>query len=583
MVSKLWHQFKWPEGAPYEISGYDKPLYSILDDSARGYPDATYTIFADATRTFAQVKSAADRIANFLVSRDLKQGDRAAIFLPNLPHFPEVFFGILKAGGVCVTCNPLYKVPELNFQLNDCGAKALFVMDHPVFYPTALQAIKGSAIETVVICNITSYLPKLKGFLGSLLGKIPKAERHEPDHFLFDDVVRKARPETPELKINPFTAGALILYTGGTTGVPKGACLSHANLLSNLMTVQEWVRLANRTGGPLAPLERGGAHTFLGVLPWYHSFGLTVVMLWSCYNASKVVCVPDPRAGKPPFTEVLKAIERYKVTAVVAVPTIYSAIVNHPLTNKFDLSSIVACGSAAAPLPLEVIKQFEEKVKGVIFEGYGMTETSPVITLNPTNLEQRKVGSVGLPIPSVDVKIVDLETGLQELSQGQDGEIAASGPNIMLGYWNKPEANKASFREIDGRRYLLTGDIGHIDEEGFVVITDRKKDMIIVGGFNVYPKDVEEILYTHPKVALAAVVGIPDPRAGEVVKAFVQLKPGTTATAEEILDFCKDKMAGYKRPRDVEFRETLPTSVVGKVLRRVLRDEEVKKIKEKMG
>ena len=583
MVSKLWHQFKWPEGAPYEISGYDKPLYSILDDSARGYPDATYTIFADATRTFAQVKSAADRIANFLVSRGLKQGDRAAIFLPNLPHFPEVFFGILKAGGVCVTCNPLYKVPELNFQLNDCGAKALFVMDHPVFYPTALQAIKGSAIETVVICNITSYLPKLKGFLGSLLGKIPKAERHEPDHFLFDDVVRKARPETPELKINPFTAGALILYTGGTTGVPKGACLSHANLLSNLMTVQEWVRLANRTGGPLAPLERGGAHTFLGVLPWYHSFGLTVVMLWSCYNASKVVCVPDPRAGKPPFTEVLKAIERYKVTAVVAVPTIYSAIVNHPLTNKFDLSSIVACGSAAAPLPLEVIKQFEEKVKGVIFEGYGMTETSPVITLNPTNLEQRKVGSVGLPIPSVDVKIVDLETGLQELSQGQDGEIAASGPNIMLGYWNKPEANKASFREIDGRRYLLTGDIGHIDEEGFVVITDRKKDMIIVGGFNVYPKDVEEILYTHPKVALAAVVGIPDPRAGEVVKAFVQLKPGTTATAEEILDFCKDKMAGYKRPRDVEFRETLPTSVVGKVLRRVLRDEEVKKIKEKMG
>ena len=391
------------------------------------------------------------------------------------------------------------------------------------------------------------------------------------------------KPVTPELKINPFTAGALILYTGGTTGVPKGACLSHANLLSNLMTVQEWVRLANRTGGPLAPLERGGAHTFLGVLPWYHSFGLTVVMLWSCYNASKVVCVPDPRAGKPPFTEVLKAIERYKVTAVVAVPTIYSAIVNHPLTNKFDLSSIVACGSAAAPLPLEVIKQFEEKVKGVIFEGYGMTETSPVITLNPTNLEQRKVGSVGLPIPSVDVKIVDLETGLQELSQGQDGEIAASGPNIMLGYWNKPEANKASFREIDGRRYLLTGDIGHIDEEGFVVITDRKKDMIIVGGFNVYPKDVEEILYTHPKVALAAVVGIPDPRAGEVVKAFVQLKPGTTATAEEILDFCKDKMAGYKRPRDVEFRETLPTSVVGKVLRRVLRDEEVKKIKEKMG
>jgi long-chain acyl-CoA synthetase len=580
MASKLWHQCKWPEGVPYEISGYEKPLYSILDDSARGYPEATYTIFADATRTFAQVKSTADRIANFLVSRGLKQGDRAAIFLPNIPHFPEIFFGILKAGGVCVTCNPLYKVPELNFQLKDCGAKALFVMDHPLFYPTALQAIEGSAVETVVICNIKSYLPKLKGFLGSLLGKIPKAERHEPDHFLFDDVMSKARPETPELKINPLTDAALILYTGGTTGVPKGACLSHANLLSNLMTVQEWVRLPKETGGQAAPMERGGAHTFLGVLPWYHSFGLTLVMLWSCYSASKVVCIPDPRAGKPPFTEVLKAIERYKVTSVVAVPTIYSAIVNHPLTSKFDLSSIVACGSGAAPLPLEVIRQFEEKVKGVIFEGYGMTETSPVITLNPTNLQQRKVGSVGLPVPSVDIKIVDVETGLQDLPEGQDGEIAASGPPIMLGYWNKSEANKASFREIDGRRYLLTGDIGHIDEEGFVVITDRKKDMIIVGGFNVYPKEVEEILYTHPKVALAAVVGIPDPRTGEAVKAFVQLKPGATATEQEIQDFCKDKMAGYKRPKDVEFRESLPTSVVGKVLRRVLRDEEVKKLKE---
>jgi len=581
MSSKLWHQFKWPEGVPYEIPGYDKPLQSILDDSARTYPDATYTIFADATRTFAQVKDTADRVANFLVSRGLKQGDRAAIFLPNLPHFPEVFFGILKAGGICVTCNPLYKVTELNFQLKDCGAKALFVMDHPIFYPTALQAIEGSDVETVVICNVKSYLPRLKGFLGSLLGKLPKAERHEPDHFLFDEVVSKSRPEIPQLSINPLTDGALILYTGGTTGVPKGACLSHANLMSNLMTVQEWVRLPGESGARLSVLEGGGSHTFLGVLPWYHSFGLTLVMLWSCYSGSKVVCIPDPRAGKPPFTEVLRAIEKYKVTAVVAVPTIYSAIVNHPLTGKFDLSSIVACGSGAAPLPLEVIKQFEEKVRGVIFEGYGMTETSPVITLNPTNLQQRKLGSVGLPFPGVDIKIVDVETGLQELPHGQDGEIAASGPPVMLGYWNKPEANKASFREIEGKRYLLTGDIGHIDEEGFVVITDRKKDMIIVGGFNVYPKEVEEILYTHPKVALAAVVGIPDSRTGEAVKAFVQLKPGTTATAEEILDFCKDKMGGYKRPKEVEFRESLPTSVVGKVLRRVLRDEEITRMKEK--
>ncbi len=252
---------------------------------------------------------------------------------------------------------------------------------------------------------------------------------------------------------------------------------------------------------------------------------------------------------------------------------------NHPLTDKFDLSSIAACGSGAAPLAPEVIRQFEEKTGAVIFEGYGLTETSPTLTVNPTNLEQRKIGSVGLPIPGVDLKIVDLETGLQELPQGEDGEIAVNGPQIMLGYWNKPEENAAAFREIEGKRFFLTGDIGHVDEEGFLIITDRKKDMIIVGGFNAYPKEIEEVLYEHSKVALAAAIGVPDPHTGEAVKAFVQLKPGVEATEEEILEFCKPKLAGYKRPREVEFRDSLPTSIIGKVLRRVLREEELSKRK----
>jgi long-chain acyl-CoA synthetase len=579
MVSKPWYGSKWPEGVPHELSGFEKPLYSILDDAASQYPDAIYTIFADATRTFRQVKDTADRIANFLVFRGIGKGDRVAIFLPNLPQFPEIFFGILKAGAICVTCNPLYKSSELNYQLKDCGAKALFVMDHPIFYPTAVKALEGAEVKTMVICNVKSYLPKLKGMIGSLLGKIPKADRHEPGHFLFDDIVRSSKPQTPSLKINPLEDAALLIYTGGTTGTPKGACMSHANLVSNVVTLQEWVRIPKKPEEPAQKMEPGGVHTFLGVLPWYHSFGLTTAMLWSCQTASKLVCIPDPRAGNPPFTEVLKAVEKYKVTVMAGVPTIYSAFVNHPLIDKFDLTSLVGCGSGAAPLPVELIKEFEKRTGSVIFEGYGLSETSPVLTQNPTNLEQRKIGAVGLPYPNTDIKIVDLETGLKELPQGQDGEIAACGPQIMLGYWNKPEANKDAFREIEGKRYFLTGDIGHIDEDGFVVITDRKKDMAIVGGFNVYPKDVEEVLFTHPKVALAAVVGLPDPHTGEKIKAFIQLRPGMQATEEEILEFCKEKMTGYKRPRSVEFRESLPTSVVGKVLRRVLKEEELNKHK----
>ena len=576
-----WHGAQWPAGVPHEIGGYEKPLFSILDRAAEEFPGATYTIFADAVRTFLQVKETADRLAHFLASRGIGKGDRVAIFLPNLPHYPEVFFGILKAGAVAVTCNPLYKPPELNFQLKDSGARAVFVMDHPVFYPTILNSLEGTAVETVVLCNVRSYLPRIKAVLGSLLGKIPKAKHHEPGHFLFDEVVRAARPEPPHFTVNPVEDMAFILYTGGTTGTPKGACLSHANLMSNLLTVQEWVRIPKDTGGRGEPLARGGAHTYLGVLPWYHSFGLTLVMLWSCLNASRVVCIPDPRAGKPPFTDVLRAIEKYKVTIVVGVPTIYAALVNHPLTDQFNLSSIVGCGSGAAPLPVEVIKRFEAKTGAVIFEGYGMTETSPIVTLNPTNLEQRKIGSVGLPFPGAHVKILDVDTALRELPLGEDGEIAVTGPMVMLGYWNKPEANQAVFRRIEGKRYLLTGDIGHIDEEGFLRITDRKKDMIIVGGFNAYPREIEEVLFAHPKVALAAAIGVPDPYAGESVKAFVQLKGGVEATEEEILSFCKDRMAGYKRPKTIEFRESLPTSVVGKVLRRVLRDEELKRIKGK--
>ncbi len=581
MTSTAWSTPHWPEGVQHDISGYEKSLTSVLDDAARDYPDNIYTLFSDASRTYAQVKDTADRVAHFLVSRGIQKGDRVAIFLPNLPHYPAIFFGILKAGGICVTCNPLYTAPELNYQLNDAGAKALFCMDHPVFYPTTVDAVKKTAVETVVICNVKSYLPKLKGLIGGLLGKIPGAEKHEPGHFFFDDVVSAARPEPPEVQINPGEDPALIIYTGGTTGVPKGAVLTHANFVYDLMALDEWGRLVHAKGGVAEKMRHGGFHTYLGVLPWYHSFGLTVALLSACASGSRLICIPDPRAGNPPFTEVLKAVQRYKPTVMPAVPTIFVAFTNHPHIDQYDLTSLMGCFSGGAPLPPEVCKQFEEKTGAVIFEGYGLSETAPVASANPTNITQRKIGTIGFPMPGTDIKAVDLDSGLTPLAQGEDGELAISGPQVMQGYWNRPEENEAVFREIEGRRYFLTGDIGHIDEDGYILITDRKKDMILVGGFNVYPRDVEDILFTHPKIALVAVVGVPDAKSGEAVKAFIELKPGESATEQEILDFCKKNMAGYKRPKFIEFRDAIPVSNVGKVLRRVLRDEGGKKVAEK--
>ncbi len=577
MSLKPWPTSKWPEGVPRVISGYDKPLFSLIDETARKYPDNVYTIFNGATRTFAQVKDTADRVANFLASRGIKKGDRVAIFLPNLPHYPAIYFGILKAGAVCVTCNPLYKADELNYQLNDAGAKAVFCMDHPEFYPLAVKAIKGTDVETVVKCSVKSYLPFLKGLIGGLLGKVPKADSHEPGHLFFDDIVSSARPEPPAIDIDPKKDLALIIYTGGTTGVPKGAALTHSNFMYDLIAVSEWVRLPHEKGSKPEKVRMDGFHCFLGVLPWYHSFGMTVCMLFSCASASRLVCIPNPRAGNPPFTEVLEAVQKHKTTIVVAVPTIYVAFTNHPLIDKYDLSSILCCASGGAPLPVEVAKQFEAKTGAIIFEGYGLSETAPIITVNPTSAEGRLFGSVGFPLPGTEIKILEKELGLEELPQGEDGEIAACGPQVMTGYWNKPEDNKAVFREIDGQRFFLTGDVGYINEDGYILITDRKKDLILVSGFNVYPREVEEMLFTHPKVAMAAVVGVPDPKSGEKVKAFLQLKPGEEATEQELLAWCKEKMAGYKRPKEIEFRESLPVSVIGKVLRRILRDEELKK------
>ncbi len=574
MSSTKWETPFWPEGVAHDVTDYNYPITDLLDNSAREYPEKVYTIFNDATRTFAQVKDTADRIANFLAGQGIQKGDRVAIFLPNIPHFPEIFFGILKAGAVCVNCNPIYTASELNHQLSDSGTKMVFCMDHPVFYNTAVKAIEGTDVETVIICNIKSYLPKLKGIIGSLLGKIPKAEKHDPGHFMFDDIVSSSAPTPPVITVNPDEDTAVMLYTGGTTGVPKGAELTHTNFTYDLASVVEYFRLVHDKDGKPEKLRYGGFHTFLGVLPWYHVFGVTSALLLAVKTGSRLICVPDPRAGKPPFTEVLKVVQKHKPTFMTAVPTIFVAFTNHALIDKYDVSSLIGCLSGGAPLPPEVCRQFEDKTGSIIFEAYGLTETAPAACCNPASKETRKIGSIGFPVPGTDVKILDIEAGTEEMPRGEDGEIAICGPQVMKGYWKRPDANDEVFRKLDGKRYFLTGDIGNIDADGYITITDRKKDMIIVSGFNVYPRDVEDIIYTHPDVELAAVVGLPDKRSGEMVKAYIKFKEDAGVSNEEMMQFCKDNMAGYKRPRIIEFRDEIPVSNVGKVLRRVLRDEE---------
>jgi long-chain acyl-CoA synthetase len=579
MEEQLWHKKRWPPGVKKTMDYPDEPLYMLLDNVVKKHPDAPSTIWSGVTRTFSEVKDHADRIANFLISRGIGKGDRVGIFLPNLPQYPPIFFGILKTGAIAVTCNPSYTAGELNFQLNDAGVKAVFCMDDKRYTPMTYKAIEGTDVDTVVVCSVKSFLPKMKALLGGALGKIPKSPHYQEDvTFFYDTIVTEFPPEVPEVKIDAKEDLALILYTGGTTGTPKGAMLTHRNLYSNVMQIDEWIQLIPPEGGDPERLK-GGVDIYVGALPWYHSYGLTLTMIASYLIGSAVICIPDPRAGKPPLTDLLADIQKYKGTVMHCVPALYAGMVNHPEVGKYDLSSIKACGSGAAPLPPELAKNFEAKTGSLVFEGYGLTETSPMTHANPSFTDLRKFGAIGVPIPDTLSVIVDMETGDKVLPQGETGEIAVHGPQVFKGYWNKEQETADVFRKIGGKDFFLTGDIGHIDEDGFFVISDRKKDMVNVGGLKAYPREIEDTLYEHPSIAMAAAIGVPrdDDTGNEFVKAFVVLKAGESVSPEEIIEWAKDKLAGYKRPREVDIVDELPVSTAGKVLRRELRAKELEK------
>jgi len=564
-ATKPWLNW-YDEGVPATIDYPDVRLDQLLTDSAAKHPEQRATIFGgrvgsrilDAAVSYQELDSAVNRMASSLQRLGVRQGDRVAIVMPNCPQFVIAFYGILRAGGTAVPCNFMYSASELEHQLADAGAEIACVLSP--YYEKVHSLRSGAGLRHVIVTNVKDYFPPLLRLLFTLMKERQGGHRvalAASEDLWFAPLVSDIGP-APEPASTGSEDTACLLYTGGTTGVPKGAQLTHRNLVSNAVAGLAWSH------------SREAQDITIGALPLFHSYGMTSVMNMSVAGALTMVLIPDPRD----ILHIMGSISKHRATFYPAVPTMYVAINSHPDVDNFDLSSIRACLSGAAPLPGEVQERFQNLTNCALVEAYGLTESSPATHVNP--LERNKIGFIGVPWPDTDARIVDVETGEEELPVGDIGELIINGPQIMRGYWAQPTETANVLREhpdLGPGLWLHTGDIARMDEEGYFQIVDRKKDMIICGGFNVYPRDVEEVLYKHPAVEEAAVVGIPDQYRGETVRAFVVLKEGATATEEEIITFCREHLASYKAPSSVAFRSELPKSTVGKVLRRELARE----------
>jgi long-chain acyl-CoA synthetase len=549
----------YPADVPKTIDYPKKPLFSILDETASKYAEKTALSYFGTRIKYKVLLELSNQFANGLTSLGLAKGSRVALILPNIPQFVFCFFGILKAGGVPVPCNPLYKEREIEFQLKDSDSEAVVLLNNAVGqnnYFAEFQKCRPrlASLKQVFVTSVTDYLPPIKKQLAGPLRKIRTIQTQNGEIALVDFIKQQSKNRSKdELGISPNNDLASIQYTGGTTGTAKGAMLTHFNLVSNAIACSFWSG-SNQNDITLA------------VIPYFHIYGLTCAMNAPIYSGQKIVLLPSFNSK-----EVLATIDSEKISNFPGVPTMYVALLHDPDLEKHSLKTIKRCLSGAAPLPVEVQKQFDEITGGNLVEGYGLTEASPVTHANilRPNAPSR-IGSIGIPYPDTSVKIVNIESG-ERVSTGEIGELAIKGPQVMKGYWKNPEETSRVMK--DG--WLLTGDIGKIDEEGFFYIVDRKKDLIDASGFKVWPREVEEILFAHPGVKEAAVVGVPDEYRGETVKAFVVLKGKNPAvSAEEIKAFCKERIAAYKVPRIVEFTDELPKSLVGKVLRRKLREAE---------
>jgi long-chain acyl-CoA synthetase len=551
----------YDEGVAETVPVPDHPLHWYLHNTAEKNPGNVAMIFQGKEITYHQFDEASHAVASALAASGFKKGDRAVIYMPNTPHFMIIYFGILRAGGVVIATNPLYTERELEHQLKDCGAETVFVMSR--YYPLLknVQRKGQTRVKRVIVTQLKNYLPGVKKILYTLLKERGSGDRvtlAAGDAWFTDFLELGRRSPRADVDVSREDL-ALLQYTGGTTGLSKGAIAWHENLAANARQLQEWI-----TG------LRYGKEVFITAIPLFHSYGMVTAMILPISIAAKMVIIPDPRNLK----DVIGSIQDYGASFFPGVPAMYVAINNNAdvQAGKYNLTSIRACLSGSAPLLVETKKRFEELTGGKLVEGYGLTESHVVSHANPLDGENR-AGSIGLPIPNMECRIVDAAEGEPDLPVGGIGELLLKGPNIMKGYWNMPEETERTLR--DG--WLYTGDIARMDEDGYFYIEDRKKDLIIAGGYNIYPREVEEVLMTHPAVVEVAVAGVTDPKRGETVKAWVVKVEGDPTTEQELIDWSKTQLAKYKYPRRIEFRGELPKTTVGKVLKRELVKEEEEK------
>jgi long-chain acyl-CoA synthetase len=564
MEQRAWLR-SYPDEVPTSLAPYpEHSLSQLLEDAAAGYGERPALAFLGNYLSYRELHEQVKRLAAGLCALGVEKGDRVGLVLPNCPQFVIGYYAALHLGAIAVGNNPLYTRRELTHQLADSGCKVVIVLDQ--LYPT-LGASRADLpdLEHVVATKVTDYLrPPLSWLAPLRFRREAKADGRpwppvpaDADVIWWGDIMGRDDPIPPPAPVDARSDVAALVYTGGTTGLSKGAKLTHFNLVANVIQNKAWF-----------PGLEDGEEAGLCVLPFFHSYGMTVCMNIGILRAGKLILIPRPSD----LDSILDAIEKERPTLFPGVPRLYIAINEAAADRDVDMTSIRACFSGAAKMPVAVMERFEAATGGRIVEGYGLTETSPTTHANPV-LGNRKNGSVGLPFPDTDCRVVDLEDPTREVEPGQPGELLISGPQVMAGYWNRPEETESSF--FDG--WFRTGDVVQMDEDGYFYVVDRIKEMIIVSGFNVYPSEVEEVLYRHPKVAKAAVIGVPDDTTGEAVKAFIMLRGGETASAEEIIEWCRDPdvgLAGYRVPKHIEFRETIPETMVGKVLRRVLVEEE---------